>query len=275
MGDNYKVSIGNIEIIALQDGELNLPVEVLNNLNENQNKELNLKPEENPLTLSNINSFLVKHGDRNLLVDTGCRDLFGPTCGFLMSKLNDNGVKADDITDLFFTHLHPDHVGGSITENGEAVFKNATVKLSGLEVDFWKDGKFEKIDVNGEDWSNLAKTVLNAYDKIETIKDQDAIIPDVHLTNMPGHTPGHSGFRVDNGGNSFIHLGDILHTPRLQLENPEVSLVFDVDMEQGLKTRKKMFDMVSNDKILCSSGHMLEPKFCYIEKSGTAYKLSY
>ena len=275
MEDNNKVSIGNIEVIALQDGKLNLPIEVLKNLDENQTKELNSKPEENPLTLSNINAFLIKNGSKNLLIDAGCRDLFGPSCGFLMDKLNDNGINADDITDLFFTHLHPDHVGGAITENGEAVFKNATIKISGLEIDFWRDGKFEKVDVNGEDFANLAKSVLNAYDKIETIKDQGTIIPDVHVTSLPGHTPGHSGFRVDNGGNSFIHLGDILHTPRLQLENPDVSLVFDVDMEQGLKTRKMMFDMVSKDKILCSGGHMLEPKFCYIEKSGTGYKLSY
>ena len=221
------------------------------------------------------NAFLIKNGNRNLLIDAGCRDLFGPTCGFLINKLSDNGISPNDITDLFFTHLHPDHVGGSITENGEAVFKNATVKLSGLEIDFWKNGKFEKIDVNGEDWSNLAKTVLNAYNKVETVNEKDMIIPDVHMVNLPGHTPGHSGFRIDSSGDSFIHLGDILHTPRLQLENPDVSLVFDVDMDQGLKTRKKMLDMVSNDKILCSSGHMLEPKFCYIEKSGTGYKLSY
>ena len=275
MDVSNKTQIGSLEIIALQDGELNLPVEVLNNLNESQNKNLNSQPEENPLTLSNINAFLIKNGNRNLLIDAGCRDLFGPTCGFLINKLSDNGISPNDITDLFFTHLHPDHVGGSITENGEAVFKNATVKLSGLEIDFWKNGKFEKIDVNGEDWSNLAKTVLNAYNKVETVNEKDMIIPDVHMVNLPGHTPGHSGFRIESSGDSFIHLGDILHTPRLQLENPDVSLVFDVDMDQGLKTRKKMLDMVSNDKILCSSGHMLEPKFCYIEKSGTGYKLSY
>ena len=92
---------------------------------------------------------------------------------------------------------------------------------------------------------------------------------------MPGHTPGHSGFRIDDANESFINLGDILHVPNIQLKNPNISLLFDVDMEQGLKTRKMMFDMVSKDKILCSGGHMLEPKFCYIEKSGTGYKLSY
>ena len=60
MDESNKTQIGSLEIIALQDGELNLPVEVLNNLNESQNKNLNSQPEENPLTLSNINAFLIK-----------------------------------------------------------------------------------------------------------------------------------------------------------------------------------------------------------------------
>ena len=45
-------------------------------------------------------------------------------------------------------------------------------------------------------------------------------------------------------------------------------------MEQGLKTRKMLFDMVSTDKLMCSGGHMLAPKFGFIEKSGTGYKFS-
>ena len=45
-------------------------------------------------------------------------------------------------------------------------------------------------------------------------------------------------------------------------------------MEQGLKTRKMLFDMVSKDKLMCSGGHMLAPKFGFIEKFGTGYKFS-
>ena len=92
--------------------------------------------------------------------------------------------------------------------------------------------------------------------------------------DLPGHTPGHSGFRIDDSNESFINLGDILHVPNIQLENPNISLLFDVDMEQGLKTRKMLFDMVSADKLMCSGGHMLAPKFGFIEKFGTGYKFS-
>ena len=178
-------------------------------------------------------------------------------------------------TDLFFTHLHPDHVGGAINEDGNPVFVNASVKIPEKEIDFWNKDNFQDIDINGKGFADLAKSLLRAYDgKIIPISNEDEIIKNVHIVDLPGHTPGHSGFRIDDSNESFINLGDILHVPNIQLENPNISLLFDVDMEQGLKTRKMLFDMVSTDKLMCSGGHMLAPKFGFIEKFGTGYKFS-
>jgi glyoxylase-like metal-dependent hydrolase (beta-lactamase superfamily II) len=89
---------------------------------------------------------------------------------------------------------------------------------------------------------------------------------------LPGHTPGHCGFRIDDDNDSFVQMGDVLHTPNLQLANTNISVIFDVDVELGLKSRKQVFDMVCNDKIICSGGHMLEPKFGYLERFGDGYK---
>ena len=225
--------------------------------------------------LSNANTFLVEQNDQKLLVDAGCRDIFGPTCGFLPKQLEKAGTKPEEITDLFFTHLHPDHVGGAINEDGNPVFVNASVKIPEKEIDFWNKDNFQDIDINGKGFADLAKSLLKAYDgKIIPISNEDEIIKNVHIVDLPGHTPGHSGFRIDDSNESFINLGDILHVPNIQLENPNISLLFDVDMEQGLKTRKMLFDMVSKDKLMCSGGHMLAPKFGFIEKFGTGYKFS-
>ncbi len=67
-------------------------------------------------------------------------------------------------------------------------------------------------------------------------------------------------------------MGDVLHTPNLQLADPNMSVLFDIDVEQGLKSRKHAFDMVCNDRIICSGGHILEPKFGYLDKFGNGYK---
>ena len=53
-----------------------------------------------------------------------------------------------------------------------------------------------------------------------------------------------------------------------------LSTVFDVDSAAALKSRKEILDMVSTDKLLCTSGHMIQPKFGYIEKSGESYRMA-
>jgi hypothetical protein len=51
-------------------------------------------------------------------------------------------------------------------------------------------------------------------------------------------------------------------------------LVFDVDGETALASRKKVLDMVSADNILCTSGHWLSPKFGHIERHGSGYAVA-
>ncbi len=269
-----QTSVGNFKVIALRDGELSLPAEVLMNLSDEQSQQI-ATDENSTLATSNVNAYLIQTESKNLLIDSGCRDLFGPTCGFLQDALKEAGLGPNDITDIFFTHLHPDHVAGAIDAEGSAVFKNASFKVIDLEYNFWTSDTFTDAEVNGNDWAGLARAALSAYeDKIETISFGKDIIPGITSVSIPGHTPGHSGFRVDEGNETLIQMGDILHVPNLQLENPGISTVFDVDSEAALKSRKELLDMVSTDRILCTSGHMIQPKFGYIEKSGSSYRIA-
>ena len=269
-----QTSVGNFKVIALRDGELSLPAEVLMNLSDEQSQQI-ATDENSTLATSNVNAYLIQTESKNLLIDSGCRDLFGPTCGFLQDALKEAGLGPNDITDIFFTHLHPDHVAGAIDAEGSAVFKNASFKVIDLEYNFWTSDTFTDAEVNGNDWAGLARAALSAYeDKIETISFGKDLISGVSSVNIPGHTPGHSGFRVDEGNETLIQMGDILHVPNLQLENPNIATIFDVDSEAALKSRKEVLDMVSTDRLLCTSGHMIKPKFGYIEKSGESYRIA-
>lgn len=94
--------------------------------------------EKNLIDMS-MRCMLIEDGDRLTLVDTGVGDkqsekffsyyfLFG---GYsLDASLAKHGFHRDDITDVFLTHLHFDHCGGSIQWNKdrtgyEPAFKNA------------------------------------------------------------------------------------------------------------------------------------------------------
>ncbi len=266
-----EVSVGSFKVTALRDGELSLPAGALLNLTEEDSQTIS-EDENNKLSYSNVNAYLVQREGINLLIDTGCRDLFGPTCGFVKEALNEAGLTPSDVTDIFLTHMHPDHVAGAINADGSAVFENAIVKVLEPEYNFWISDDFDDVEVNGKDWANLAQAVLEAYkDRLETISFDKDIVSGVTAVSIPGHTPGHSGFRVDDGTATLIQMGDILHVPNLQLADPNISTVFDIDPEAALKSRKKVLDMVSADKMLCTSGHMLNPKFGYLERNGASY----
>ena len=87
-----------------------------------------------------MRSLLIEDGDRLMIIDTGIGDkqsekffshYYLSDHNSLEPNLKALGFSLDDITDVFLTHLHFDHVGGAIKWNKdrtgfEPVFKNAT-----------------------------------------------------------------------------------------------------------------------------------------------------
>ena len=95
--------------------------------------------DENNLCTWSMRCLLIETGDRKILVDTGLGDKqdekfrshFEPHGAFsLEGSLAKEGLTPADITDVFITHHHFDHVGGAVKRDtsGELVptFPNAT-----------------------------------------------------------------------------------------------------------------------------------------------------
>ena len=120
-------AVGTISVTTLRDGERTLPPEALKNLSNEDITKIN-SDENQLLTLTNFNACVIQKGNQNLLVDAGCGTLFGPTCGFILDALDELGLAPDDITDIFITHLHPDHIGCCIDEDGSAVLEMQTLR---------------------------------------------------------------------------------------------------------------------------------------------------
>jgi glyoxylase-like metal-dependent hydrolase (beta-lactamase superfamily II) len=94
-------------------------------------------PDENNLCTWTMRCLLIEDGDKLILVDNGIGNkqsekffshyyLHGNDS--LDKSLAAHGFSKDDITDVFLTHLHFDHCGGSIVRDGDKLipaFKNA------------------------------------------------------------------------------------------------------------------------------------------------------
>ena len=95
-------------------------------------------PDSNNLIPMSARCLLIEDGERLILVDTGLgskqtEKFFSHYALFsdfsLDSSLAEKGFHRDEITDVFLTHLHFDHCGGSIQWNRhrtgyEPAFKN-------------------------------------------------------------------------------------------------------------------------------------------------------
>jgi glyoxylase-like metal-dependent hydrolase (beta-lactamase superfamily II) len=75
---------------------------------------------------TSVNAFLVDDGKSLTLVDSGAASCFGPQLGSIAKNIELAGYQLANVKTVLLTHLHPDHVCG-ITQNGKAVFPNATV----------------------------------------------------------------------------------------------------------------------------------------------------
>lgn len=94
-------------------------------------------PDENNLCSWALRCLLIEDGDRLILIDNGVGNkqdakffshyyLHGEDS--LLNSLNKAGFSQDDITDMFLTHLHFDHCGGSVAREQDKLvltFPNA------------------------------------------------------------------------------------------------------------------------------------------------------
>ena len=260
--------VGDIEIFILKDGETEFGIETFSGTNQSEINEL-LKVNHRKSIETNFNAFLIKSGGKNILIDAGAGTLFGPVAGNLSKALAEIGVINDDISNIIATHLHPDHIGGMISETGEQVFKNAALTLTQDEYSFWN--KEENFKSNPED-QNLPLSVLAAYSENLNLTSGNADLGlGLSAIDLPGHTAGHIGIMISSGNDQMAIVGDIIHAQYLQINNPEIGVVFDQDVDQARQSRKRILDLLASEKIMFTGGHLLSPAVGYVESNGLNY----
>jgi glyoxylase-like metal-dependent hydrolase (beta-lactamase superfamily II) len=205
-----------------------------------------------------FNAFLIRQGDALTLVDTGCGALFGDKGGQLPEQLAALGVAPADISTLVFTHLHGDHCGGALVD-GAPVFANARVMLHPAEHAHWQDRDAP------------AARVIAAYaDHIVLVTDGQAVADGVTVWALPGHTPGHIGLRIGAG---LVIVGDIFHSAALQLPDPEVATIYDVDADVARQTRIAALAEFAARDLVFTGGHSVAPQvFARLITDGTGYR---
>jgi glyoxylase-like metal-dependent hydrolase (beta-lactamase superfamily II) len=187
---------------------------------------------------------LIQSGERNILIDVGMGDKredkyysykyrFGE-CG-LEKPLKKAGLSPAEVTDILFTHLHDDHVGGATRYNDsgeiEEIFPNARYWCSEAQWEWSKNSNKREAAAFFKD--NLEP--LEKSGRLNLIKNEGKWLPDIEIRIFNGHTRGQIIPLIRACDTTIVYAADFIPA----MAYIPIPWVPSVDIEPLLTLREK------------------------------------
>jgi glyoxylase-like metal-dependent hydrolase (beta-lactamase superfamily II) len=271
----YRMMLGEFEVTSLNDGTFPLDVgKVLSNVTPKQlDDDLSRSFLTNPVEES-VNGFLINTGSKLVLIDTGAGTFFGPTLGKLVANLQASGYRPEQVDEIYITHMHSDHIGG-LLKDGKMAFPNAIVRASQQEADYWlSKAKMAAAPAEAKDGFVNAQKALAPYvatGRFKPFNGDIELVPGIRSVANPGHTPGHTLYMVESGGEKLLLWGDLMHVAAAQFPDPSVSLQYDQDVPGAREQRKKVFADAAEHRYWVGAAHLPFPGIGHLRTNGSGY----
>jgi glyoxylase-like metal-dependent hydrolase (beta-lactamase superfamily II) len=215
--------------------------------------------DENNMCTWAMRCMLIEHGNYKILIDNGMGDKqdakffsrYYPHGDESIEKnLAKHGFTTDDITDVFLTHLHFDHCGGSIMREGEKLvptFKNAK---------YWTNHKhwIAAMEPNEREKASFLKENIEPIEESGQLRwvesmDGDEWMQDIRVRFVNGHTEAMMLPLINYNGTNILFCADLLpSTAHMSL--PWV-MAYDMrPLDTLMEKRKLLNEAVTNNWVL-------------------------
>lgn len=284
------IEIGDFRISRVEEVVLDEPVDLLAGFNDDilaANRDWlvpNFYNEERGVFYSVIHTWILRHGDRTIIIDTsGGDDKDRPLSPrFHMQKrhldraLRAEGVDLDKVDMVFLTHLHVDHVGWNTRLEGDRwvpMFPNARHIISATELEARdpERGAKERPPGSWNTYLDCVKPVLDAG-LVQTVSGTENLGPGLDIVPIPGHAPGMIGLRVRSGGKEAFFITDVMHQP-LQIHHPDWNSKYCENQDLARETRARVLKHAVDEGALLLPSHFGAPYCGYVRNApGGGYR---
>lgn len=175
---------------------------------------------------------LIQYSGKNYLIDTGVgngkftekqlRNYGVMDQSHIVEELALLDLTVEDIDVVLMTHLHFDHACGLTKAEGDhfvPVFKNAQIYVTAVE---WNEMQNPNIRSANTYWKDNWEAIV---DQVITFEDVLQVAPGIEMIHTGGHSDGHAIIRLEQQGETIIHMADIMPTHAHQ--NPLWVLAYD------------------------------------------------
>jgi glyoxylase-like metal-dependent hydrolase (beta-lactamase superfamily II) len=184
-----------------------------------------------------VHAFLLRTPAGDVLVDTGVGG-FGPYAPWAEHAPDVWAtIDVDAVRHVVLTHLHADHAGGTVFDDGAPRFPNARYHAHPADWDH-----FSIPDPDDSDRPYDARGVLEGLagdGTLALVADDHDVSPAVSVVHTPGHTPGHRSVLLRGDQDTLLLTGDLLHIP-VQVAHPDWPSSHDVDPASGSHSRAEI-----------------------------------
>lgn len=272
----YRYKVGDIDVMAINDGVGS------RKLDEGFVRNAPLADVQRALDAAffpagqiaiTYTQLLVKNGQSLTLIDTGFGDNGAPTTGSLIPSLVAAGVDPAAVTTVLISHFHGDHISGVRLKAGALAFPNAEIMVPAPEWAYWMDDARMNNAPEGlkPGFANVRRVFTPIASQVKQFEHGREILPGIMSVDARGHTPGHTAFVIQSGQGRLLVTSDATNHPALNLRNADWRLIFDMDPEQAIASRRRLFDMAAADKLQVAGYHFPFPATGFVAKTATGY----
>ena len=275
-----RLTVGNVEILALSDQPIvdYHPFPLLSQLFPSVPAEAWAPYRQRypevfggpDIWRSHYGCYLLRSQGRTILVDTGAGStstnpgmiaFFNLADGRLMAELQAAGVRPEDLDTVFFTHLHPDHVGWNLSVSGanaRATFPNARYIMHQADWDTFGNPDFQE-QFPIKFWEETLGP-LERLGVLDLISGERALTGEITAIHTPGHTPGHMSLAIVSADQRAMIMGDVAIHPA-QLTEVDWGHIFEMDQALAARTRRDFLDRVEAQNATLVACHFPAPGF--------------